>query len=92
MAIKDEQPTHPNYLTLCMLDKVLKPLNSHLIRHPAVVVDCYSPVAWDIFLVPGRHVILPVKIRNGEISSSTVITLDLMRIDRGDSKLDVCFI
>ena len=55
MAIKDEQLARPNHLALCMLNKVLQPLNSKLVSRPAIVADDNSPVPWDIlFLVPGR--------------------------------------
>jgi hypothetical protein len=54
MAIKDKQPTCPNYLALCMFDKVFQLVNSKLVSCPAIVVDGDSPVAWDVFLIPGR--------------------------------------
>jgi hypothetical protein len=53
MAIKDKQPTRPNYLTLCMLDEVLQPVNSYLVGCPAIFADCDSPVMQDILLVLG---------------------------------------
>jgi hypothetical protein len=61
VAIKDEQPTRPDYLALCMLDKVLQPLNSKLISRPAVVADSDNLVARDVFLVLGREVVLASK-------------------------------
>jgi len=54
MAIKDEQPTRPNHLAICMLNEVLQPVNSYLVGCPAVVADSDSPVARDILLVPSR--------------------------------------
>ena len=54
MAVKDEQPTRPNYLAFCMLDIVLQPFDSYFVGRPAIVADSDSPVAWDILLVLGR--------------------------------------
>jgi len=58
MAIKDKQPTRSNHLAIYMLDKVLQPLKSYLVRRPAIIAYSDSPVARDIFLVPGRQVVL----------------------------------
>jgi len=61
VAIKDEQPTRPNYLALCMLNKVLQPLDSKLVRCPAVITDGDSLISRNILLVPGRQVVLTGK-------------------------------
>ena len=61
IAIKDEQPTRPNHLALCMLNEVLQPLNSYLVSCPAVIANCDSPVAGGILLVLGRQGILASK-------------------------------
>jgi hypothetical protein len=53
-TIKDEQPMRPNYLALCMLDKMLQPLYSKLISSPAIVANSNGPATRDILLVPGR--------------------------------------
>ena len=48
MAIKDKQPARPNYLAICMLDKVLQPLNSYLVSSPAVVNYSNAPLGLQI--------------------------------------------
>jgi hypothetical protein len=57
VAIKDKQLTRPNYLTLCMLNKVLQLLNSKLVRCLAIIADGNSLVAWDVLLILGRQVV-----------------------------------
>jgi hypothetical protein len=80
MAIKDKQPARPNYLAICMLNKVLQPLNSYLVGSPAVVANCNSPVAWDIFLVLGREVVLASKDdKRRDSPASSVDSLDHRR-------------
>jgi hypothetical protein len=45
IAIKDKQPTRPNYLALCVLDEVLQPVNSELVSRLAFVANADSPVS-----------------------------------------------
>jgi hypothetical protein len=61
IAIKDKQLTRSNHLAICMLNKVLQPLNSYLVSRPAIIAYSDSPVAQDVFLVPGRQVVLASK-------------------------------
>jgi hypothetical protein len=62
MAIKDKQPMSSNHLILCMLDEVLRTLDSQLIGCPAVVADSKYSVLWDrLFFIPSRQVIFAGK-------------------------------
>jgi hypothetical protein len=77
ITIKDKQPTRPKYLSICMLNKVLKLINSKLICCLAVVANSDSLVAWDILLVPGRQVVLASKDNKRRDSpASSVDSLD----------------
>ena len=73
MAIRDKQPTRHNYLALCMLNKVLQPLNSKLVSHPAIVADGDSPTSWYILRVLGRQVVLAGKDNNGIAQPAALI-------------------
>lgn len=58
MAIDYKQSVAANYSLLCMLIKVLQPLQPKLICCPAVLRDCDNSVLGQILLlVPGREVI-----------------------------------
>jgi hypothetical protein len=89
IAVKDKQLTRPNYLALCMLNKVLQPLNPKLIRRLAVIADSDSLVARDILLILGRQVVLAGKDNKRRDSpASSVDSLDhrhLVSIARLDS-------
>ena len=62
VAIEDKQPTRPNHVALCVLNKVLQPLNSKVVSRPTVVADGDSPVSRYIFLLlPRRQVVLASK-------------------------------
>jgi hypothetical protein len=61
-TIKDKLPMSSNHLILCMLDEVLRPLDSQLIGCPAVVADSKYSVLWDrLFFIPSRQVIFAGK-------------------------------
>ena len=77
MPIKDKQPTRPNYLALCVLKKVLQPLNSKTVGRPAVVTKGNSPISRDILLVLGRQVVLAGKdSKRRDSPASSIDSLD----------------
>jgi hypothetical protein len=58
IAVNCEQSVGTNYSLLCMLIKVLQPLQAKLICRPAVLRDCNNPVLRQILLfVLSREVI-----------------------------------
>jgi hypothetical protein len=89
VAIKEEQPTRPNYLALCMLNKVLQLLNSKLVSRPTVVTNTNSLISRYILLVLGREVVPASKDNKRRDSpASNVDSLDYRRplaISRLDS-------
>jgi hypothetical protein len=89
VAIKEEQLTRPNYLTLCMLNKVLQPLNSKLVSRLTVVTKTDSLISQYILLVLGREVVPAGKDNKQQDSlASSVNSLDyycLLAIARLDS-------
>jgi hypothetical protein len=89
VAIKDKQPTRADYPPVCMLNKVLQPLNSNLICRLAVVANSDSLVARDTLLILGGQVVLASKDNKRRDSlASSVNSLDycyLLAITRLDS-------
>ena len=62
MAIDCKQSVAANYPCLCMLIKVLQPLQAKLICRPAVLRDCNNPIVRQILLlIPGREVVLALE-------------------------------
>ena len=58
MAVDNKQSVAANHPLLCMLVKMLQPLQAKLICCPAVLRDCNNPILGQILLlVPGREVI-----------------------------------
>jgi hypothetical protein len=58
MAVDNEEPMSAYNPPLCMLIKVLQPLQPKLVYSPAVLRDCNNPVLGQILLlIPGREVI-----------------------------------
>jgi hypothetical protein len=67
----------PKYLPICILNKVLKLINSKLICCLAVVANSDSLVAWDILFVLGKQVVLASKDNKQRDSlASSVNSLD----------------
>jgi len=66
MAVNHKQLVAANYPPLCMLVKVLQPLQPKLICRPAVLRDCNDPVLRQILLlVPGREVMAALEDNEG---------------------------
>ena len=66
MAVNRKQLVAANYPLLCMLIKVLQPLQTKLICRPAVLRDCNNLVLGQILLlVPGREVIAALEDNKG---------------------------
>ena len=62
VAVDNEQSILSNTSPLCMLVEVLQPLETKLVRRPAVLRDCNNPVVRSaILLVLGREVMLAGK-------------------------------
>ena len=59
MAVQNKQPMAANSALLCVLIKVLQPLQTKLVVSPAVVRDINNPaVRYRRLLVPGGEVVL----------------------------------
>jgi hypothetical protein len=58
IAVNNKEPISAYNSSLCMLIKVLQPLQPKLVCSPAVLRDCNNPVLGQILLlIPGREVI-----------------------------------
>ena len=66
MAVDNKQSVAANHPLLCMLVKMLQPLQAKLICCPAVLRDCNNPILGQILLlVPGREVIAALEDNKG---------------------------
>lgn len=65
MAIDNKQAVAAHNPPLCLLIKVLQPLQAKLICCPAVLRDCNNPVLGQALLVPGREVVPALKVNKG---------------------------